>query len=127
MIRINLLPHDEAPKVRTFKMPNVGAAVVPICIAVGVLGASGYAGRELCGLIQRHPALSLAYATANSQRGETAQTSRALRHLRAHGRVAGVPRAPRRKVTTHGARIIGASVQLARPVFPMQFLTARPT
>lgn len=42
-------------------------------IPVGVLGASGYAGRELCGLIQRHPALSLAYATANSQRGETAQ------------------------------------------------------
>ena len=38
-----------------------------------MLGASGYAGRELCGLIQRHPALSLAYATANSQRGETAQ------------------------------------------------------
>ena len=42
-------------------------------IPVGVLGASGYAGRELCGLIQRHPALTLAYATANSQRGETAQ------------------------------------------------------
>lgn len=42
-------------------------------IPVGVLGASGYAGRELCGLIQRHPALSLAFATANSQRGETAQ------------------------------------------------------
>lgn len=42
-------------------------------LPVGVLGASGYAGRELCGLIQRHPALSLAYATANSQRGETAQ------------------------------------------------------
>lgn len=42
-------------------------------IPVGVLGASGYAGRELCALIQRHPQLSLAYATANSQRGETAQ------------------------------------------------------
>jgi N-acetyl-gamma-glutamyl-phosphate reductase len=42
-------------------------------IPVGVLGASGYAGRELCGLIQRHPALTLAFATANSQRGETAQ------------------------------------------------------
>lgn len=38
-----------------------------------MLGASGYAGRELCALIQRHPHLSLAYATANSQRGETAQ------------------------------------------------------
>lgn len=42
-------------------------------IPVGVLGASGYAGRELCGLVQRHPQLTLAYATANSQRGETAQ------------------------------------------------------
>jgi len=41
-------------------------------IPVGVLGASGYAGRELCALILRHPRLSLAYATANSQKGETA-------------------------------------------------------
>lgn len=38
-----------------------------------MLGASGYAGRELCGLIQRHPTLTLAFATANSQQGETAQ------------------------------------------------------
>jgi N-acetyl-gamma-glutamyl-phosphate reductase len=36
-----------------------------------VLGASGYAGRELCALISGHPALSLAFATANSQKGET--------------------------------------------------------
>jgi N-acetyl-gamma-glutamyl-phosphate reductase len=40
-------------------------------IPVGVLGASGYAGRELCALIQRHPNLSLAFATANDQRGAT--------------------------------------------------------
>lgn len=40
---------------------------------VGVLGASGYAGRELCALIHRHPSLSLAFATANDQRGATAQ------------------------------------------------------
>ncbi|MEP6491592.1 MAG: N-acetyl-gamma-glutamyl-phosphate reductase [bacterium] len=40
-------------------------------IPVGVLGASGYAGRELCALILRHPALSLAFATANDQRGST--------------------------------------------------------
>jgi N-acetyl-gamma-glutamyl-phosphate reductase len=38
-------------------------------IPVGVLGASGYAGRELCQLIARHPALELAFATANDQRG----------------------------------------------------------
>jgi N-acetyl-gamma-glutamyl-phosphate reductase len=40
-------------------------------LPVGVLGASGYAGRELCALILRHPALSLAFATANEQRGTT--------------------------------------------------------
>ena len=41
-------------------------------IPVGVFGASGYAGRELCSLINAHPQLELAYATANSQRGERA-------------------------------------------------------
>jgi N-acetyl-gamma-glutamyl-phosphate reductase len=40
-------------------------------IPVGVLGASGYAGRELCALILRHPGLSLVFATANDQRGTT--------------------------------------------------------
>jgi N-acetyl-gamma-glutamyl-phosphate reductase len=40
-------------------------------IPVGVLGASGYAGRELCALIQRHPHLELSFATANDQRGTT--------------------------------------------------------
>ncbi|MBI3791657.1 MAG: N-acetyl-gamma-glutamyl-phosphate reductase [Gemmatimonadetes bacterium] len=39
-------------------------------IPVGVLGASGYAGRELCALILGHPRLSLAFASANAQRGE---------------------------------------------------------
>jgi N-acetyl-gamma-glutamyl-phosphate reductase len=39
-------------------------------IPVGVLGASGYAGRELCALIARHPALALGFATANDRRGE---------------------------------------------------------
>ena len=42
-------------------------------IPIGVLGASGYAGRELCALIERHPRLSLAFATANEQRGKTAE------------------------------------------------------
>jgi N-acetyl-gamma-glutamyl-phosphate reductase len=36
-----------------------------------VLGASGYAGRELCALIEGHPGLALACATANEQRGTT--------------------------------------------------------
>jgi N-acetyl-gamma-glutamyl-phosphate reductase len=39
-------------------------------IPVGILGASGYAGRELCGLVVRHPELSLEFATANERRGE---------------------------------------------------------
>src|SRR5690606_17962935 len=40
-------------------------------IPVGVLGASGYAGRELSAFIAQHPQLTLAFATANAQRGET--------------------------------------------------------
>ena len=42
-------------------------------IPVGILGASGYAGRELCALVNAHPHLSLAFATANEQRGTTAR------------------------------------------------------
>src|SRR6202049_880245 len=42
-------------------------------VPVGVLGASGYAGRELCGLIARHPALEVAFASANEQRGQRAR------------------------------------------------------
>lgn len=41
-------------------------------IPVGVLGASGYAGRQLCALVNAHPQLDLAFATANAQRGERA-------------------------------------------------------
>lgn len=41
-------------------------------IPVGVLGASGYAGRELCRLVVAHPKLALAFATANDQRGQRA-------------------------------------------------------
>ena len=39
--------------------------------SIGVLGASGYAGRELCSLVLQHPAMELAFATANSQSGTT--------------------------------------------------------
>ena len=42
-------------------------------IPVGVLGASGYAGRELCAIIARHPSLDLTFATANERRGERAR------------------------------------------------------
>ena len=40
---------------------------------IGVLGASGYAGRELCALVAQHPRMSLAFATANEQRGKTVE------------------------------------------------------
>jgi N-acetyl-gamma-glutamyl-phosphate reductase len=43
---------------------------------VGVLGASGYAGRELCALILDHPELELSFATANDQRGAMARIGR---------------------------------------------------
>ena len=39
-------------------------------VTVGVLGASGYAGRELCELIARHPGLALGFAAANSRAGD---------------------------------------------------------
>lgn len=42
-------------------------------IPVGVLGASGYAGRELCRLIWQHPALELTFASASDQRGAVAR------------------------------------------------------
>ncbi len=42
-------------------------------LPVGVLGASGYAGRELCALIAHHPALHLHFATANERKGERAR------------------------------------------------------
>lgn len=41
-------------------------------IPVGVFGASGYAGRELCTILNAHPHFELAFATANAQRGEHA-------------------------------------------------------
>jgi hypothetical protein len=37
--------------------------------AIGVFGASGYAGRELCELVARHPRARLAFATANDRLG----------------------------------------------------------
>lgn len=39
-------------------------------LPIGVLGASGYAGRELCGLVLRHPRLELAFAAAHEHAGD---------------------------------------------------------
>lgn len=51
---------------------------------MGVLGASGYSGRELCALIAGHPHFTLAFATANAQRGTTLR-------VRAAGSVRDIP------------------------------------
>ena len=40
-------------------------------IPVGVLGASGYAGQELCFLAESHPEFELVFAAAHSRAGET--------------------------------------------------------
>ena len=40
-------------------------------VPVGVLGASGYVGRELVSLLNRHPGASVAFATAESGAGQT--------------------------------------------------------
>ena len=42
-------------------------------LAIGVLGASGYAGRELCELVARHPRARLAFATASDRQGVRAR------------------------------------------------------
>lgn len=38
-----------------------------------MLGASGYAGRELCALLMKHPRFNLAFATAKDQRGDAVE------------------------------------------------------
>ncbi len=45
-------------------------------LRVGILGASGYAGRELARLVAGHPRMRLAFATADSRRGETIPAGR---------------------------------------------------
>lgn len=68
-------------------------------IPVGVLGASGYAGRELCQLISGHPHLKLAFATANAQRGTTLR-------VKASGRVHDVPLVATDDVNLSDAQLI---------------------
>lgn len=68
-------------------------------IPVGVLGASGYAGRELCQLIVGHPNLRLAFATANAQRGTTLR-------VRAGGRMHDIPLTGADEVTLGDAALV---------------------
>ena len=64
---------------QTFVRDFGGIATAPVTvytflvnkITVGVLGASGYAGREICDLVTRHPCMELVFASANSRAGET--------------------------------------------------------
>lgn len=70
---------------------------------VGVLGASGYSGRELCALVLGHPQLALAFATANSQRGTTLR-------VRANGRVHEVPLVAPEAVDLAGVDLVFAAL-----------------
>jgi N-acetyl-gamma-glutamyl-phosphate reductase len=54
-------------------------------VSVGVIGASGYAGRELCALLVRHPGIELAFASADEQRGLTARFGNRSVTFLAHG------------------------------------------
>ncbi len=72
-------------------------------IPVGVLGASGYSGRELCALIAGHPQLSLAFATANAQRGTTLR-------VRAGGRVQAIPLVGTEDVDLASAELVFAAL-----------------
>lgn len=51
-------------------------------IRAAVLGASGYSGQELLGLLSRHPRMTAAFATSEASAGEAAGNGR-LRYVRA--------------------------------------------
>ncbi len=70
---------------------------------VGVLGASGYSGRELCALILGHPNLSLAFATANAQRGTTLR-------VKAGGQVHAIPMVGPDEVDLSSADLVFAAL-----------------
>lgn len=70
---------------------------------MGVLGASGYSGRELCALVLGHPQLTLAFATANTQRGTTMR-------VRAGQRVHAVPLIAPEDADLAGADLVFAAL-----------------
>ena len=69
--RLPITDSPYAPSVDTEVVGNYALCVHKI--PVGILGASGYAGRELCALVLRHPRLELRFAAAQSQAGELAR------------------------------------------------------
>lgn len=70
---------------------------------VGVLGASGYSGRELCALVAGHPHFELAFATANTQRGSTLR-------VRASGRMHDVPLIGQEEADLAGVDLVFAAL-----------------
>src|SRR2546426_9666278 len=48
-------------------------------VPVGVLGASGYVGRELLRLLAGHPGASVAFATAETAAGEVVEGQRLVK------------------------------------------------
>lgn len=59
--------------------PTPGASRTPV--RAGVVGAAGYVGAELVGLLARHPAVDLCFATSRSRPGEPSPVS-GLRYSR---------------------------------------------
>ena len=89
---VHTLPNSTQP-------PAAGDGRIP----VGVLGASGYSGRELVALVLGHPRLSLAFATAHSQAGQQLR-------VRAGGRVHTVPLVPTESVELSAAALVFAAL-----------------
>jgi len=83
------------------QLPNL--TVTEPMYRVGVLGASGYAGRELCALILGHPHLTLAFATANAQRGTTLR-------VKAGGQVHAIPMVGPDEVDLSSADLVFAAL-----------------
>lgn len=89
---MHTLPNSTQP-------PAAGDGRIP----VGVLGASGYSGRELVALVLGHPRLSLAFATAHSQAGQRLR-------VRAGGRVHEVPLVATESVDLAAAALVFAAL-----------------
>jgi N-acetyl-gamma-glutamyl-phosphate reductase len=89
---VHTLPNSTQP-------PAAGDGRIP----VGVLGASGYSGRELVALVLGHPRLSLAFASAHSQAGQVLR-------VRAAGRVHDVPLVATDAVDLSSAALVFAAL-----------------
>lgn len=87
----------------SFVESNVSSVSSLPTYRVGVLGASGYSGRELCALVAGHPQLTLAFATANTQRGTSLR-------VRAGGAMHEVPLIAPEEADLAGADLVFAAL-----------------